>query len=274
MKNKKKREKKTFLGAVILTVAMGILIVVLVIMLDPFSGDVFKEKEKEEILEEDLFIVDQRDGERYKTVKIGEQHWFAENLKISKESLGELLLKETKEEWRIAGEEEVPAYAAYNNDDSNRDVYGYLYNWHAVESLDLCPEGWTVPTDEDWHKLEVYLADTGKDCRPQRSGSLECDFAGIKMKTEDSLEGDTWNSEEFNCQRNSRHECSGFNALPGGSRYTSGSFFRLGSQSYFWSSSYEDDKAFYRNLRENSSGVLRNESSFGLGMSVRCVESK
>ena len=219
------------------------------------------------------FFIDLRDGEKYKTIKIGDQYWFAENLKVNEQGVKELNYKENKEEWKVAGEEEIPSYSVYANEKENKDIYGYLYNWYAINFLELCPEGWVVPSDEDWHQLEKYLADNENPCQFQRKGSLACSPAGAKMKMKDEEKGtDYWNHGDFNCQENNNYDCSGFNVLPGGSRYTSGTFFGMGSHAYFWSSSGEEGSAWFRNLREKNSGVLRNESSMELGMSVRCLK--
>jgi len=213
-------------------------------------------------------LVDERDGNEYEKIKIGDQCWFAENLRVS--DLESLEHKPERREWEKAGEERVPAYVAYGNDPENVDRYGYLYNLHAVEMTGLCPEGWSVPSDEDWHVLESYLSDTDR-CRETRVGSLECDPAGAKMKALED-DGDDWNVAEFNCAAGDTHECIGFNALPGGSRYDSGTFFGQGAGAFFWVAS--ETGTIYRNLRENQSGVLRNESERGLGMSVRCTREK
>ena len=50
------------------------------------------------------------------------------------------------------------AYCAYDNNQNNADIYGYLYNWHAAhDNRQIAPEGWHVPTDQDWKELEMSL---------------------------------------------------------------------------------------------------------------------
>jgi uncharacterized protein (TIGR02145 family) len=78
-------------------------------------------------------FTDSRDGKVYKTVKIGTQTWFAENLAY----------KVSKGCW------------AYNNDTSNVKTYGYLYNWKAA--ITACPTGWHLPSDAEWTTLIIYL---------------------------------------------------------------------------------------------------------------------
>lgn len=81
----------------------------------------------------DEFYTDNRDGRKYRIVKIGEQVWMADNLafEIDKGS------------------------CAYDDDENNLEKHGRLYNEGALE--DVCPEGWHVPTFTDWIKLESFL---------------------------------------------------------------------------------------------------------------------
>ncbi len=81
-------------------------------------------------------LTDQRDGKTYKTVKIGNQVWMAENLAF-KPSSGN--------------------YWAYDDDNSNVAKYGYLYDWETANNV--CPVGWHLPSDNEWTVLTDYLGD-------------------------------------------------------------------------------------------------------------------
>ncbi len=91
------------------------------------------------------------DGNSYKTVVIGNQVWMKENLRTTKfnDNTDIQNITEPREWARVT----TSAYSWYGNDIANKDVYGALYNWHAVNSGKLCPEGWRIPTDQDWQKL-------------------------------------------------------------------------------------------------------------------------
>ena len=95
------------------------------------------------------------DGNRYKTVVIGEQEWMAENLKTTKFNDGADIPNVTDmTDWvRIP----ASAYSWYNNDITNKETYGALYNWYTVNAGYLCPDGWRVPADADWTILTNFL---------------------------------------------------------------------------------------------------------------------
>ena len=139
------------------------------------------------------------DGHDYSTVEIGDQCWFAENLRSTQYADGSTILEVTDgTTWAATSD---GARAAYGNDANNLSTYGYLYNWHAVNNAaGLCPTDWHVPTDDEWTTLTTHLGG--------ESG------AGEFMKSSDD-----WNGTNT----------SGFSALPGGYRSSSGSSYVVGN---------------------------------------------
>ena len=91
-------------------------------------------------------------GEVYNTLEINEQCWLTENLRASAYRDGTVILNLTDSaEWR---EDDQGAYICYYNQEKNCQDYGALYNWYAVNNeRGLCPEGWSVPTDEQWAEV-------------------------------------------------------------------------------------------------------------------------
>jgi uncharacterized protein (TIGR02145 family) len=183
------------------------------------------------------------DGYDYDVVVIGDQCWFAENLRTENYNDGTAIPNETDDstwEWLTTG-----AQCSYQNEDSNIATYGRLYNGYAVNTGKLCPTGWHVPTDAEWTALTDTL------------GGLSVAGDALKSSESDSPDWDGTNS-------------SGFSALDGGWR-ADGPFQYEGSNGYFWSSSPGTVGLGYRKLSSGSSevGKLSNNPLFGL--SVRCL---
>jgi uncharacterized protein (TIGR02145 family) len=192
---------------------------------------------------------------QYESVRIGNQEWMTRNLDVDRFRNGDLIPHiESKEEWEEAGENGQPAWCYYDNDPENGKKYGKLYNWHAVnDSRGLAPEGYHVPTDEEWSILEEFLG--GKD------------IACHKMK---SVKG--WEYEDGELQNGNGDNSSGLNGLPGGCRIFDGSFNDIRFSAFLWSAA-EDDYygAWYRNLYYDTGSVYRDSFNKSFGASVRCL---
>ena len=190
------------------------------------------------------------DGNFYSTVQIGNQLWMSENLKTTRYNNGdEIPTGLTDEEWQNATS---GALAVYDDNESNSDIYGRLYNWYAVvDNRGVCPENFHVPTDEEYTQLTIYLG-----------GS---EVAGGKMK-EAGLEH--WNSPNAGATNE-----SGFSGFPGGFRNMSGNYVYVGSDGYFRSlSEYSSSQAWYHSLHYGNSVVYQDfNMSKQSGLSVRCV---
>ena len=91
------------------------------------------------------------DGNIYNTVSIGTQCWTKENLKTTKYKDGTAIPTGLNDaEWANTT---TGAYAIYDNNAANNTTYGKLYNWYAVNTGNLAPAGWHVPTDAEWTTL-------------------------------------------------------------------------------------------------------------------------
>ena len=206
------------------------------------------------------------DGNVYKIVKIGEQWWMAENLKVTKYRNGEAIQNVTgNSEWAGLS---TGAYCAYNNDYDNIAPYGLLYNWYAViDSRNIAPAGWHVPTDEEYTSLENFLI----------ANCYNWDGTTTGDKTGKSLASQTgWNSSsEAGAVGNdtSTNDSSGFSAPPSGYRgYASGAFFRMGRNGYWWSATERTPTgAWGSSLSYNGSGFILGYGGKPHGFSVRLV---
>ena len=186
------------------------------------------------------------DGHAYSTVVIGDQCWFAENLRTTQYADGSAIPEVTDASaWAATTD---GARGAYNDDAGNLATYGYLYNWYAVDSAaGLCPTGWHVPTDAEWTTLTDGL-----------EGVI---VAGGAMKSSAS-DTPSWDGTNT----------SGFSGLPGGNRSNEGYFAFVGTNGYWWSSTPSSSNAVRRLLFSNSDVINRNVNvDRRVGYSVRCV---
>ncbi len=102
-----------------------------------------------------LQFVKDGDGNIYQTVTIGTQIWLKENLKTTRYNDGtDISLITDQTEWKNAIS---AAYCWYDNDITNKDPFGALYNWYAVNTGKLCPKGWHVPSESEWTELVYFF---------------------------------------------------------------------------------------------------------------------
>jgi uncharacterized protein (TIGR02145 family) len=189
------------------------------------------------------------DGNVYRTVQIGQQTWMAENLKTTKYSNGEQIQRIMDDSsWK---EDINGGFCYYDNEFSNKYLYGALYNWHAVNSGLLCPGGWHVPSESEWNTLTDFLG-----------GESE---AGGKLKET----GIT----HWTAPNNGATNESGLTALPGGSRDSEGEFYGFGINSIWWSASESAiDLANFQYLSSDEQNVRTFEGNKKNGCSVRCLK--
>ena len=192
-------------------------------------------------------------------VTIGKQVWMTANLNVDKFRNGDSIpVANTKEEWVKAGENKQPAWCYYVNDPDNGDRYGKLYNWYAVhDPRGLAPEGWKIPSFEDWSGLINFMT---KSC------DGHCPDGKLKYT-------DFWASYGQGRSGTGTNE-SGFSGLPGGFRYSYGSFSSLEHRGYWWSWSEDVTAVFFANYykleKENGGGFIGSEKKSS-GLSVRCL---
>lgn len=198
------------------------------------------------------------DGNEYKTVKIGDQEWMVDNLKVTHYRNGEPIPNVTDNtEWSNLS---TGAYCSYENNDSNINKYGLLYNWYAVDdNRNIAPEGWHIPTDDDWKQLEMYLG------MSQSEANIDEDWRGTdeggKLKEAGTAQ---WLSPNTGATNS-----SGFSAIPGGVRdYEDGTFRDMGYGAAFWSTI--DTKV--RGLYYEHSDVSRGPADKRYGFSLRCLK--
>jgi uncharacterized protein (TIGR02145 family) len=191
------------------------------------------------------------DGNIYNIVTIGEQIWMTQNLRTTKFSDNSDIPQVTDNAaWSTIS---TPAFCWYKNDEfSNKQNYGALYNWFAVNTGKLCPTGWHVPSEKEWMALTDNLG--GEFIA---SGKLK------EVGKEHWMDPNDGATNDY-----------GFTALPGGYRtgLAAGSFRARGYLGYWWGSTeYDLTGARARLMTYDTREIARGTALKKNGYSVRCV---
>jgi uncharacterized protein (TIGR02145 family) len=178
-------------------------------------------------------FTDKRAGRVYKTVKMPDgKTWMAENLN-----------HKTGNSW------------CYEDNDANCKKYGRLYDWNTAKAA--CPAGWHLPSRAEWRELVRAV-----DPNAQLIDNFDdANVAGTKLKAAYGWENNGNGTDEY-----------GFSALPGGDRYTDGSFDDAGVNGNWWAATENgSSNAYYRDVNYGNGNVYEDNNYKSLGFSVRCV---
>jgi len=223
--------------------------------------------EIKELIYEDLLnvglngIVEDIDGNKYPTIRIGNQIWMAKDLEVTHYPNGDPVPNVIyNDDWNSLGDNDYEdAYCFYNN--YNNIDYGALYTYAAAigdnwvrdnkDGQGICPDGWHLPTNDDWSSLVNYLG-----------GS---DGASGKMKEMGTIH---WISPNEGADNS-----SGYTALPDGSRKYDGVFSLLGEFYFVWSATnYDSNNAYFCSLNYNNDNFFLKRNYKSYGHSVRCIK--
>ena len=201
-------------------------------------------------------------GYDYETVQIGEQCWFAENLRAENYRNGEEILSDVAgSQWQtlLVGACAVYGESGGCNDDAplidacnpiiSLEEFGRLYNGYTVtDERKLCPSSWGIPSDADWTLMTDFLGEEG--------------VAGHQLKSDDG-----WSENG-----NGNNE-SAFTARPSGDRSASGMFTGAGARGRWWSSTIHDGvQMWIRQLTAESDQVVRFSQNLIEGNAIRCIK--
>ncbi len=187
------------------------------------------------------------DGENnsYKVVSIGEQCWTAENLNTG------MMISSSK---TPNSSNNITEKWCYNNDEDFCEADGGLYSWS--EAQNICPDGWHLPTDEEYKVLEIGMGMTREEADDEEEILHRGTYQGTKLRINGS---------------------SGFNARMTGFMHENKRFYGHGEltrndQTYFWTSTESNDTAWVRGLSDNPT-VRRQLMNKDSGLSVRCLKN-
>lgn len=179
-------------------------------------------------------LADSRDGKSYKTVKIGNLTWMAENLNYDNSA---------------TATGSIDSSFCYDGIPANCEKYGRLYQEYAATAV--CPEGWRLPTANDWRDLTT----TAKSEFGDNNGSLRA-----VGQWENTIFGDNVTATN----------ASGFSALPAGYRAKTGECDGEGTKAYFWG---EDNMNHYAWILSNQYDMEKESMQRGyFAYAVRCVK--
>lgn len=191
------------------------------------------------------------DGNVYKTVQIGDQVWMAENLKVTRYNNGEAIPFVTDN--RAWATIKTGAFCWFSNEEEwfgNR--FGALYNGIAAQRKDICPEGWKVPTWDDWLELRNF------------AGGI--DEAGALKSVSKIWHKPNWEAKDS----------FGFSALPGGHRESDGKFYNLGLLANWWSTQEgptKKDYAGFCSVNYINQYINLSFSEMQSGRGIRCLKN-
>lgn len=200
-------------------------------------------------------------GQWYNVVLIGDQCWMAENLNVGT---------------RIDASQDqtdnstIEKYC-YDNDESNCDTYGGLYQWNEMmqyitqdSAQGICPDGWHIPGDEEWKVLEGTVDTQYGVGDPEWDGTAYRGYdAGKRLKSTSGWYNNGNGTNVF-----------GFTAMPSGARNLTGSFGNIGNYGYFWSATEDGStKAWYRALGYFNDDIRRYFDNKLFGFALRCLKN-
>ena len=198
-------------------------------------------------------------GNTYKTVKIGNQWWMAENLKVTvfndKTPINAISENEADSIWENTTK---AAYCIYDT------TLGALYNWKVIDNIKIiAPKGWHIPSDDEWKTMEktIGMQNVELDKTAWR-GNEEADKLLAKYFAPAESELYAFGTNE-----------SGFNALFAGCRLFKGGLNKEKNTAFWWTSTpFNEKEAWYRYIDAKQKKVFRQHTYTSYGFSIRCIK--
>lgn len=227
-------------------------------------------------------VVKDIDGNTYTVVRIGYQEWLVENLKVTHYNDGTpIAYAPSTSDWMAADSLKNGAWCVYDFDGDSSNALtansyvtnGALYNYYAVKSGKLAPEGWRVATEDDWSLLQAYITYNRWNYDESHSGNKVAKAMTDSQYWVDNSDdgvGDIGTKNTYMDKNN----ISGFSAMPAGDRRPNGDYVFQGEQTFWWTSTQlegVDDFAYAKGLSNTEAELIGLSCKMGFGFSVRCV---
>ena len=191
------------------------------------------------------------DGNVYPTIKRLNQEWMAENLRVTHYQNGDpITLDPNPATWPNSWYDNGK-FCWYGNDETtNKPLYGALYNYFAaVDGRNICPQGWHLPTDDEWTTM-IYDLYSGMHFKASRLW-----FSSPNV----------WSDNEW-----------GFSVLPAGYRDESGNYLNVQADGILWTATAACPacvSAYVRRFNYNNNNAVPDPFWAEAGLSVRCVKN-
>jgi len=195
------------------------------------------------------------------TIVVCNQVWQTRNLDVTKYRDGTTIPQITDPtDWANAT---TGAWCYYNNDSNYNAIYGKLYNWYAVnDPRGLAPEGWKIPTDDDWKELEMCLGMSQSEA--DRSNDWRGTNEGSKIKETGIAH---WSNPNNGSTNESQLSFTGTGHKP-----AVGTFLWFGIYGYCWTKSeYNTSLAWNRYFKNDNTKIYKDNPSKKTGLPVRCL---
>lgn len=208
-------------------------------------------------------FTDTRDSKAYTTILIGDQCWMAENLSIGTRIDGN----------EVQTNNSIIEKYCYDNNNSNCDVYGGLYQWDEMMQYSIssgaqgiCPAGWHIPTEDEWNTLNNFVSNKlNWICNNNPTSNAKALASSIN-----------WEVSLFSCavgNNQALNNSSGFAGMPSGFKNYGNAFYNMTNFGWWWSSTQQNlFEAWYRNLTKDNDFFIRGYNVKHFGFSVRCLK--
>ena len=215
-------------------------------------------------------FTDERDGNSYCTITIGNQVWMAENLRYLPSVYRSNQESYTESRYYVydyQGNNVEEAKSTYNYNE-----YGVLYNNIAAQNA--CPAGWHLPSDSEWTELEIYLENNGYNFDNYIDSDNDRETHNVIGKSMASQTNwtvsDISNSPGRLQQKNNS---SGFNGKPAGWKHLNGLFKHINESAAWWATGYyTNGNGWDRYLFFSRAHCTRSHNNKHIGLSIRCIQ--
>jgi uncharacterized protein (TIGR02145 family) len=213
-------------------------------------------------------LVADSEGNTYKTITIGNQEWMAENLRATKYNDGTALQEVTADATWVNTTSPAYSWMEYDRNYAETYTYGTHYNYYVIENGEVCPAGWTVPTEKDWKTLIAYLSDNNYSYTGNKNESF-----GNGLGKALAIETGAWKAGGLSIgdigYLQNTNNSSGFSAIPAEYKSPgSGTLSDSKQDAYWWTSS----NGICYHLGYGYSGITGTSMGNKAGVPIRCIK--